>query len=112
MAIFRLSSAAAKPGMSSDNAAARKAVRIAGRAMMSSSCCERRKPMVSTARLSSMLAANSGETQQPMSGLKIYGIARTRAFRALWMAKELGLDYEHDPVENGEAGARTMKLID
>ena len=30
-----------------------------------------------------------------MSALRIYGIARTRAFRALWMAKELGLDYEH-----------------
>jgi glutathione S-transferase len=41
-----------------------------------------------------------------MSSLKIYGIARTRAFRALWIAKELGLDYEHVPVEIGEAGAR------
>jgi hypothetical protein len=27
--------------------------------------------------------------------LKIYGVARSRAFRTLWMAKELGLDYEH-----------------
>jgi hypothetical protein len=26
-----------------------------------------------------------------MSGLRIYGIARTRAFRALWVAEELGL---------------------
>ncbi len=41
-----------------------------------------------------------------MSNLRIYGIARTRAFRALWIAKELGLDYEHIPVEIGEAGAR------
>src|SRR5438046_10725585 len=41
-----------------------------------------------------------------MSSLRIYGIARTRAFRALWIAKELGLDYEHIPVEIGEAGAR------
>jgi glutathione S-transferase len=41
-----------------------------------------------------------------MSKLKIYGIARTRAFRALWIAKELGLDYEHVPIEIGEAGAR------
>ena len=24
-----------------------------------------------------------------MSGLRIYGIARTRTFRALWMAKEI-----------------------
>ena len=41
-----------------------------------------------------------------MSRLRIYGIARTRAFRALWIAKELGLDYEHIPVEIGLAGAR------
>jgi len=27
-----------------------------------------------------------------MSKLRIYGVARTRAFRALWMAEELGLD--------------------
>jgi len=27
-----------------------------------------------------------------MSRLRIYGVARTRAFRALWIAKELGLD--------------------
>jgi len=41
-----------------------------------------------------------------MSNLRIYGIARTRAFRALWIAKELGLDYEHIPIEIGDAGAR------
>ena len=41
-----------------------------------------------------------------MSRLRIYGIARTRAFRALWIAKELGLDYEHVPIETGPAGAR------
>lgn len=46
-----------------------------------------------------------------MPGLRIYGIARTRAFRALWMAKELGLDYEHDPVEIGDAGARTPEFL-
>src|ERR1043165_6504578 len=38
--------------------------------------------------------------------LRIYGIARTRAFRALWIAKELGLAYEHVPMEIGPAGAR------
>jgi glutathione S-transferase len=37
--------------------------------------------------------------------LRIYGIARTRAFRALWVADELGLDYEHLPIEIGDAGA-------
>jgi glutathione S-transferase len=41
-----------------------------------------------------------------MSRLRIYGIARTRAFRALWIAEELGLDYEHLPIEIGAAGAR------
>jgi glutathione S-transferase len=40
------------------------------------------------------------------SKLRIYGIARTRAFRALWIAKELGVDYEHIPIEIGAAGAR------
>jgi glutathione S-transferase len=41
-----------------------------------------------------------------MSHLRIYGIARTRAFRVLWVAKELGLGYDHIPVEIGPAGAR------
>ena len=46
-----------------------------------------------------------------MAGLRIYGIARTRAFRALWMAKELGLDYEHLPIEIGDAGARAPEFL-
>jgi glutathione S-transferase len=54
-----------------------------------------------------MLPANS---ETPMS-LRIYGIARTRAFRALWMAKELGLDYEHLPIEIGDAGARAPEFL-
>jgi glutathione S-transferase len=31
--------------------------------------------------------------------LKIYGVARSRAARVLWMAKEFGLDYEHVKVD-------------
>jgi glutathione S-transferase len=46
-----------------------------------------------------------------MSGLRIYGIARTRAFRALWVAMELGIDYEHIPIEIGDAGARTPEFL-
>jgi glutathione S-transferase len=46
-----------------------------------------------------------------MSRLRIYGIARTRAFRALWVANELGLDYEHLPIEIGDAGARTPEFL-
>jgi glutathione S-transferase len=30
--------------------------------------------------------------------LRIYGIAASRAIRALWMAEELGLPYEHVPI--------------
>jgi glutathione S-transferase len=46
-----------------------------------------------------------------VSALRIYGIARTRAFRALWVAKELGLDYEHLPIEIGDAGARAPEFL-
>jgi glutathione S-transferase len=46
-----------------------------------------------------------------MSALRIYGIARTRAFRALWVANELGLDYEHLPIEIGDAGARAPQFL-
>jgi hypothetical protein len=28
--------------------------------------------------------------------LKIYGIPRSRAFRVLWMAEELGIGYENE----------------
>ena len=46
-----------------------------------------------------------------MFGLRIYGIARTRAYRALWVAMELGLDYEHLPIEIGDAGARSPEFL-
>ena len=42
--------------------------------------------------------------------LKIYGVARSRAFRTLWMAKEakeLGLDYEHAKVDFATGETRT-----
>jgi glutathione S-transferase len=46
-----------------------------------------------------------------MAMLKIYGIARTRAFRVLWTAKELGLDYEQVPMEIGPSGARQADYL-
>jgi glutathione S-transferase len=55
-----------------------------------------------------MVAGDEGEQ---MSGLKIYGVARTRAFRALWIAEELGLAYEHVPIEIGDAGARRPEFL-
>jgi glutathione S-transferase len=53
-----------------------------------------------------MLAGNRGDCM-----LRIYGIARTRAFRVLWMAMELGLDYEHLPIEIGAEGARAPEFL-
>jgi len=46
-----------------------------------------------------------------MSQLRIYGLARTRAFRVLWIAKEIGLDYEHIPLEIGPAGAQRQDYL-
>ncbi|MGH6674157.1 MAG: glutathione S-transferase family protein [Xanthobacteraceae bacterium] len=46
-----------------------------------------------------------------MTSLRIYGIARTRAFRALWVAGELALAYEHLPIEIGESGARAPEFL-
>jgi glutathione S-transferase len=45
-----------------------------------------------------------------MNGLSIYGVARTRAFRVLWVAEELGIPYRHVPVEIGDAGARAPEF--
>jgi glutathione S-transferase len=39
--------------------------------------------------------------------LNIYGVARSRAFRTLWMAKELGIDYEHVKVDFATGETRT-----
>ena len=37
-----------------------------------------------------------------MAGLKIYGTARSRTARVLWMAKELGLEFDHVPLVMGD----------
>jgi glutathione S-transferase len=39
---------------------------------------------------------------------KIYGVPRSRAFRTLWMAKELRLDYEHVKVDFATGETRTQ----
>jgi glutathione S-transferase len=41
-----------------------------------------------------------------MATLKIYGIPRSRAFRALWLAKELGLNYDNVAVDFGSGETR------
>jgi glutathione S-transferase len=45
-----------------------------------------------------------------MAGLKIYGVARSRAFRTLWMAGELGIPYEHVKVDF-EGGTRKAEFL-
>jgi glutathione S-transferase len=43
--------------------------------------------------------------------LKIYGVPRSRAFRTLWMAGELGLDYELVKVDFADAGTRRPDFL-
>ena len=43
--------------------------------------------------------------------LKIYGVARSRAFRTLWMAEELRLDYEHVKVDFADGGTRAPAYL-
>ena len=43
--------------------------------------------------------------------IKIYGVARSRAARVLWMAKELGLDYEHIKVDFATGETRRPELM-
>ena len=43
--------------------------------------------------------------------LKIYGVPRSRAFRTLWMAKELGLDYELIPIDMAKGETRTPDFL-
>src|SRR5207237_9504869 len=49
----------------------------------------------------------SAAAREAAMALKIYGVARSRAFRTLWMDKELGLDYEHVKVDFATGETRT-----
>ena len=46
-----------------------------------------------------------------MSNLKIYGVPLSRAYRALWMANELGLDYENVPINFADGSAKTSEYL-
>jgi len=39
--------------------------------------------------------------------LKLYGIARSRAFRTMWLAGELGISYEHVKTDFSEIGTKS-----
>src|SRR5258708_6383536 len=43
--------------------------------------------------------------------LRIYGIAASRAFRTIWIAKELGMKYEHVAVGWSDGGTKTKKFL-
>lgn len=43
--------------------------------------------------------------------LKIYGIAKSRAFRNLWMAEELGVAYEHVQIGFGPDGNKSPAFL-
>src|SRR5580700_3602774 len=53
--------------------------------------------------------ARAGEAT--MSNLKIYGVPLSRAYRALWMANELGLDYENVPINFADGSAKTPEYL-
>lgn len=46
-----------------------------------------------------------------MGKLKIYGTPVSRTARVLWMANELGLDYEHDKVDFRDGGTKTPEYL-
>jgi glutathione S-transferase len=48
--------------------------------------------------------------REELMALKIYGIPRSRTARVLWMAKELGLEFENIPVDN-QGGSRTSDFL-
>jgi glutathione S-transferase len=46
-----------------------------------------------------------------MSKLKIYGAPRSRTSRVLWLADELGLDYENIPIQLADGGTRKAEYL-
>ena len=47
-----------------------------------------------------------------MSDVKLYGIAASRAFRSLWAAEEIGVDYDHVPTHfRGDAQSDEYRAI-
>jgi len=46
-----------------------------------------------------------------MSKLKVYGYARSRTLRTLWMLEELGIPYDHIDVNSSVGGTRTPEFL-
>src|SRR3984893_17585104 len=58
-----------------------------------------------------MRGSRERRRREELMALKIYGIPRSRAFRTVWMAKELGLDYENVPIGTGGEESRTPQFL-
>jgi len=43
--------------------------------------------------------------------LKVYGYAKSRTFRTLWMLEELGLTYDHVDLSTQDGGTRTPEFL-
>jgi glutathione S-transferase len=43
--------------------------------------------------------------------LILYGVAASRALRNLWLLEELGLEYQHEPVDYRQGGAETPDML-
>jgi glutathione S-transferase len=52
-----------------------------------------------------------GFGEETVMTLKIYGVARSRAFRTLWMAGELGLDYQLVSIDFADGGTRRPEFL-
>ena len=46
-----------------------------------------------------------------MSKLQIHGAFNTRTSRVIWMAMELGLDYDHNPIHYSDGSTRTPEFL-
>ncbi|MGL4233325.1 MAG: glutathione S-transferase family protein [Casimicrobium sp.] len=47
-----------------------------------------------------------------MATIKLYGVAASRTFRNIWMLKELGLPYEHDPIAYNDKALKAPPYTD
>ncbi len=43
--------------------------------------------------------------------ITLYGVSHSRAFRCLWMLEELGLEYQHVPINFAGGGTRTPEFL-
>ena len=45
-----------------------------------------------------------------VSGMKLHGTSRGRSLRSLWLLEELGVEYEHNPIDSQEGAKRPEYL--